>query len=699
VADGFAFKSEKYELIRELGRGGMGVVYLAEDVRLKRTVAIKVLYDHLNRDSSFVVRFQKEARSVSSLRHPNVVFVHGLEVVDDSFLIDMEYVDGLSLDKFTRAARIAPPVVARIAADILAGLAACHSAGVIHRDIKPANILLDRDGVAKIADFGLAKAYAGFVTDSVRSQSSSGFFMGTPRYAPPAAWDGIDPVPGWDLYSLGVMLFEMLSGTVAYPGETPMAIMRQHLAEPLPKLAEAAPGASPQFAQVVDKLINSVDSTSPAQAEEILLLLQSTPEFVALQEGEAATTVKVALRKKPRRTGSRRKIPKRLVRVVRMISALLILIAALFWVATERSTAPPHENHVSHTTTSMTAPTVFLRPVPIGSAEAEDSLWMFTSDGAEGEASIVALNTLGVWRLSMVPDGEDGRYFVSGGWGECLVPSAGSFRYGTFEGMALLDTKGNSLSISLAKTNTRDRSKVDLYFLAKPVEESLEPAQFVQAIESNKTIQSLLYNELLVRDLPWAEAVESLMPSFPEGRVVTYRTDEHITVDGELRESLWSQFRSSDNENTPPNLPRLQAHWANEAVLLGFWTNLPLEHPSFEVFLEPGPKSASVESAHFEVRIGEDGRTVGRYMMGTQQIPWDCDWEVATSSQDGAWHAEIRIPTASFTADAIPAVGRRWRINAQVRDTVNEDVSARWGFEKLEALDHGAILLFSEDAP
>lgn len=696
--DGSILESEKYAIIRELGRGGMGVVYLAEDKLLKRTVALKVLFEHLNRESAFVERFQKEARSVSSLHHPNIVSVHGLELVKNTFLIDMEYVDGLSLDKFMQNAPIQAPMAVEIARDILEGLVTCHAVGVIHRDIKPANILLTQQGVAKIADFGLATAYARHLMDSVKSRASSGFFMGTPRYAPPEAWEGLEPSPGWDMYSLGVMLFEMLSGKVAFPGESPMAIMRQHLVASLPPLSEAAPAVSTELGELVDALIASNGNGSTMKALEALRALQATPEFAAVRESEAARTVRAALRSTQIKRGMR-PMGKWMTQGG-YAAALLMLGGLVVWLlqpdAVRSSAAPPP----AVVSTPISAPLVFLRPQQVGDTETGDAIWMLSSDGDSGR--IVSLSELALTYLTLSREGGRDRFTVTGGWAEYLSPASGSFRYGAIAGEALLDQEGNSISLKLEKTNTRDQATTSTFIVAKPLTTAYDEASFIQRLESSPALQNLIYNELMPRNLSWATEVELLMPGFAQGRLTVPRADTAIAVNGRLEEPVWIQEFSngaSDGAEAASGEAPLRARWSDNALILGFVSQTSAPGARLRIALESGIKDPSGLSQQFQVVINEDGIVESRARAGEREVPWRCDWEVASSAEGGPWQTELRIPLADFRPLAKPQANQRWRLNAVLEGGESDHALARWGFEKLDDVKHGLMLVFQEVQP
>jgi serine/threonine-protein kinase len=197
----------RYRIERELGRGGMAVVYLAHDAELERAVAIKLLAEHLSGDDDFVQRFVREARLASRLSHPNVVRVYDAGDEDGRPFIVMECVAGASL---AEAGQLPAERVVQLGVQACAGLQHAHDAGLVHRDIKPANLLVRDDGVLKIADFGIARA-----TESTR-QTQVGTVLGTAAYLAPEQVAGADATAASDVYALGAVLYELLTGRTPY---------------------------------------------------------------------------------------------------------------------------------------------------------------------------------------------------------------------------------------------------------------------------------------------------------------------------------------------------------------------------------------------------------------------------------------------------------------------------------------------------
>src|SRR5579884_1028943 len=217
----------RYRVISRLGSGGMADVYLAEDRLLGRQVALKVLHRHFAEDSEFVERFRREASSAAALSHPNIVGIFDRGEADGTYYIAMEYVPGSSLKTIVRESGAMDPARAiDIVIQILRAARSAHRHGVIHRDLKPQNVILDDEGRARVTDFGIARAGASDMT-------LTGSIMGTAQYLSPEQAQGFAVTTSSDLYSVGVILYELLTGVVPFEGETAVAIaFKQVAADP-----------------------------------------------------------------------------------------------------------------------------------------------------------------------------------------------------------------------------------------------------------------------------------------------------------------------------------------------------------------------------------------------------------------------------------------------------------------------------------
>jgi eukaryotic-like serine/threonine-protein kinase len=214
----------------------MGEVYRARDAVLERPVAIKVLHRNLAGDAGFIERFRREARAAANLNHQNIVAVHDWGSVDGIYYMVMEYVAGLSVREILHAeGLLAPAQAADVLEQTLAALQHAHRQGIVHRDVKPENLMVTRDGVVKVADFGLARAFAD------AQITEAGNVIGTVQYLAPEQLQGEPADPRTDLYALGVVAFELLTGRLPFTGETPMAIAYQHIHEPMPRPSSSNP--------------------------------------------------------------------------------------------------------------------------------------------------------------------------------------------------------------------------------------------------------------------------------------------------------------------------------------------------------------------------------------------------------------------------------------------------------------------------
>ncbi len=260
----------RYGIVGLLGSGGMAKVYLAHDEVLGREVALKVLRDQYAENDEFVERFRREAQAAASLSHPNIVAIYDRGCSrEGSYYIVMEYVPGGTLkDLIVRNGPLEPDLAARIAAQIAGALGAAHDRGVIHRDVKPQNVLLTASGDVKVTDFGIARAA------SASSLSGTSVILGTVSYMSPEQAMGKVVGPRSDLYSLGVVLHEMLTGSVPFKAETPIAVSMKHLNEPAPPLRETNPRVPEGLNAVRSKLLAKNPEDRYASSAEVVQDLQ-----------------------------------------------------------------------------------------------------------------------------------------------------------------------------------------------------------------------------------------------------------------------------------------------------------------------------------------------------------------------------------------------------------------------------------------
>jgi serine/threonine-protein kinase len=269
----------RYRVLRKLGQGGMGSVYLAEQVSVARKVALKVLHGDFAADEDFVKRFRLEARLAASLNHRNVITIHEFDQADDgSLFIAMEYLEGHTLNDLIRDHGALPVGRAvRLGLQIAQGLEAAHRAGVIHRDIKPHNIMVVAGDEVKLMDFGIAR-----LQDAAGSGlTRTGVVMGTPAYMAPEQIEGGDVTERTDIYAFGIVLYEMLAGSVPFMAATPRAILTKHLQERPTPLRAIKPSVPIAVERVVMQTLEKDPAARPATMGEVINGLSATASYGA----------------------------------------------------------------------------------------------------------------------------------------------------------------------------------------------------------------------------------------------------------------------------------------------------------------------------------------------------------------------------------------------------------------------------------
>ncbi|GCF07431.1 protein kinase domain-containing protein [Dictyobacter arantiisoli] len=265
---------ERYQLQDPIGRGGMATIYRGRDMRMDRTVAIKVLREVYSTDPKFVTRFQREAKAASALQHPNIVQVYDYGQSDGNYFIVMELIEGTDLRRYLRSRGVlAIDRAVIIAHDVALGLGAAHRRSIVHRDVKPQNILVGRDGSIKLVDFGIASVYKDINAERL---TTTGMTLGTVQYYAPEQAQGEIVNPAADVYALGIVMYEMLTGRPPFDGDTPVAVAMQHIQDaPIPP-SQLNPNIPPALEEIILRCLEKIpemrfrDGSTLARALELL---------------------------------------------------------------------------------------------------------------------------------------------------------------------------------------------------------------------------------------------------------------------------------------------------------------------------------------------------------------------------------------------------------------------------------------------
>jgi tRNA A-37 threonylcarbamoyl transferase component Bud32 len=294
--------AERYELEEVVGHGGMSTVYKAHDSLLERNVALKVLHQQYNEDEDFVERFKREARSVAQLQHPNIVTVIDRGEEAGRQYIVFEFIDGENLKELVvRKGRLDLRDALEVALEVAHGLAFAHDHGLVHRDVKPQNVLLNGDGRAKVTDFGIARSL-----DVDHGVTQTGTILGTSNYIAPEQASGQPVDAQTDVYSLGVVLYEMLTGEPPFPGESFVAVAMKHIQEPAPNVLDVRGDVPLRAAEMIDRALEKdPEHRFPTMAAFAAEIEANLAELDRGEDGAVTMVVPAAQRLQQRRPRKR----------------------------------------------------------------------------------------------------------------------------------------------------------------------------------------------------------------------------------------------------------------------------------------------------------------------------------------------------------------------------------------------------------
>ncbi|HXZ05774.1 MAG TPA: protein kinase [Ktedonobacteraceae bacterium] len=311
---GFALLGDRYQLQEPIGRGGMATIYRARDLRMDRLVAVKVLREVYSTDPKFVRRFQVEAKAASALQHPNIVQVFDYGQTDGNYFIVMELVEGTDLRRYLRSRGVLDVDRAIIIAhDVALGLGAAHRRDIVHRDVKPQNILVGRGGAIKMMDFGIASVYKDINAERL---TTTGMTLGTVQYYAPEQAQGEIVSPAADVYALGIVMYEMVTGHPPFDGDSPVAVAMQHIQDVPTPPSQVNPNISPALEEIILRCLEKAPEMRFRDGSQLARALEALAEnelgdYAATAITPGHSPVPVTYSQIPQRPNANRSNPSR----------------------------------------------------------------------------------------------------------------------------------------------------------------------------------------------------------------------------------------------------------------------------------------------------------------------------------------------------------------------------------------------------
>jgi serine/threonine protein kinase len=673
----------------------MGVVYLAEDTMLGREVALKILDRAVVASEMFEARMRQEARVVAFLDHPRIVAIHALERIEDELIIEMAYLPGGSLLDAMASGLLSMPRLMRYSADILDALACCHEANIVHRDVKPSNILINHEQRAFLSDFGLARVLSVHPSITVMECSSSCFFLGTPRYAPPEAWQRGKPTSAWDMYSFGAVLYEAISGRTPYEAHSPLELARKMATERPVPLAQAAPMTlSPELLELVDAMVAPNPAERLAHGRAGLDLLRHVPECAA----EEMPPDRQFARHFPFRSpagplGSRTRLSSRSRRRLRTVFATSLAAGLLILAALAGGSYLYDRHPGAPLESSITGPqlSVYSLLDPAAQTYWPDQCLLRSYPNRDGWEALIAGEQL-LW-LIQAQQAETGRFTVAGQWAAYEETAGGRFDHGLIRGSCSM-VSGPSYALTLYYLNTLTGRETQRSFMLSHRPNARTEEEFFNWLESDTAVSALLYGELQPRGESWVDGVEDLFLARGLQRLSVPQLNLPFSVD--LAGESFAAGAGLLPASTTQQEASLAAACSQDSLMLwidskGRWAPRSTEFVlSFAAALRPAQMArwhlrAADEVVYFARERGE----------AVTQLLFPGDFECRQVDKT-TWRAVLRIPLVALGLDQAPQPGARWRLNCRIAGPSGREIAV-WGAPgsfPVSAVEHGVLLKF-----
>ena len=695
----------KYRIIGELGHGGMGMVYLAEDKNLGRQVALKVLLGSFASDELFKQRFRQEARSISQVVHPNIVQIHSMDEIDSHLVIDIEYVEGQPLSQIIQHHPVSLEWVAHIAKDVLEGLSVCHEIGIVHRDIKPSNVLMTLNGQAKIADFGIAKALADSSAMSIEDTHSTTVFMGTPRFTPPEAWDGVPANPSWDLYSLGILLYEALTRRPAFKSTTMLSLMKEVVSESLEPIESRVEGISSEFASLINDLVKVSPKERVQSAQDALDRLAGAREVrdgMFLEDNTVTIPIPKPLTQSltSQAGGETRVVESKRGSIVPLLLLIILVVGTLVIFLMPDSSAPAPNSLSSDLITLNDSPVWWATSLREDGGQGWQVLWDIQSEVAQ--TKVYAYHDQVIMTLTATRSGE--RILLDGDWAGYRTINGTGIVSGDVSGTGIVHEGNESMTLTLEFRNERDHSEWEEVFLMEHDPVRNVHADFVRGIEISDWLPSLFQNEVSPRMLPVGIEIDSLLPWADNQRVMVpkIQSDEAPVINGVLDEEIWkeSYFHGEIGRigelNSVNNILKDLLHVRHDGEQLYFslqTKNNEVSELGIDFSIRQLVSKPASKSLRGELTLSNHESFTLKNYRGLVEEPFRKPWTTASSVKDGYWVAEWSVPLHEVVS--LDESGRvRVVLMLWERDENGEKRTvAYWGDDDVKKVAHGALLI------